>query len=172
MRKNSLSDSAMLLAGMAAGAAVMFVLDPEAGGRRRALAGQKLISGGHVLGRWIGQKACDARNRAWGWVAELRANVRNRGRDISDVQLEERVRAQLGHVISHPGGIQVSASGDGCVTITGDVLPGERAKIGERLRQTRGVRECRLNLRERSDAQNVPHLQGESRRQRKTGTLD
>jgi hypothetical protein len=166
--RDRMGDTALLLTGLAIGAGVMYVFDPEQGGRRRADAGQKAIRGGHVAGRWIGCKSIDLANRAWGAVAELGSSLRDRSRNIPDDILEARVRSQLGHVLSHPGAIAVQTD-DGQVTISGNVLPGERAKVEDRMRKTRGVQKCNIQVTEQSP-EGVPELQGRSRWQRKTGS--
>ncbi|HYH00964.1 MAG TPA: relaxase/mobilization nuclease domain-containing protein [Terriglobales bacterium] len=63
------------------------------------------------------------------WIAE---KVRRGGH----IALEERVRAQVGHVVQHFK-LAVEAR-DGHVTVTGEVLPGEKQKIADRLREIRG----------------------------------
>ena len=167
--RDRMGDTAMILTGLAIGAGAMYIFDPEEGSRRRAQAGQKAIRGGHVAGRWIGRKTIDLANRAWGVGAELSSKFRDRTRDIPDQQLEARARAQLGHVLSHPGAIEIRAQ-NGVVTVSGDVLEGERAKIEERLRKTRGVHNCNLEVREHAGPGDISSLQGPSRSQRKTGT--
>jgi hypothetical protein len=71
-------------------------------------------------------------------------------------------------VLSHPGAIAVQTD-DGQVTISGNVLPGERAKVEDRMRKTRGVQKCNIQVTEQSP-EGVPELQGRSRWQRKTGS--
>lgn len=167
--RNRMGDTAMLLTGFAIGAGAMYVFDPEAGAGRRAAVGQKVVGGSRTAGRWLGSKTLDTANRAWGAVAELGSRLGDRGREIPDDQLEARVRAQLGHVVSHPGALTVHAQ-SGAITISGDVLEGERTKIEERLGKTRGVRSCTIEVHEHGDANGIPSLQGHSRWQRQTGT--
>jgi osmotically-inducible protein OsmY len=146
----------------------MYLLDPRGGGRRRALLRDQMIKGGRRLGMIADKRSRDLANRLRGAVAEGRASMRDR--DISDDVLAERVRAQLGHVLSHPGGIEILAE-NGSVIIRGPVLLGELEKVREKLSRTRGVRSFDLELREvsRSEAESIPELQGTSRWQRKTG---
>ena len=61
---------ATLLCGVAAGAALMYFLDPDRGGRRRALLRDKLVGLSNDLGDAAASKARDLRNRAQGLVAE------------------------------------------------------------------------------------------------------
>lgn len=160
--RNRASDTAMLLTGMAIGAGVMYVFDAESGAGRRAKAGQKLSRGGHALGRWFTGGSMDLANRAWGAVAEFGSVLRERNQHISDDMLDARVRAQLGHVLSHSGDVEVRVR-DGEVTIAGEIPADERNRIEKRLRKTRGVRAFHLDVRE-------PSLQGVSHGLHKSGT--
>lgn len=152
-----------LLTGMALGAGVMYIADPQSGGRRRALVRDKINRGAHLAGRALWQQACDLRNRAWGAVAEKRAHMRES--DIDDRTLEQRVRAQIGHVVTHAGAIQVEAR-EGCVVVSGPVLRGEGDKIRRRLEKTRGVRACEIRVEEHDSQAGIPGLQGLSRPER------
>jgi hypothetical protein len=64
------------LAGIGVGAFAMFVLDPQQGRRRRALARDKLVRAGHVARDLAEGKSKDLRNRAQGLAAETRGAVR------------------------------------------------------------------------------------------------
>jgi hypothetical protein len=153
--------TAMLLTGLAIGAGAMYVFDPEQGGRRRSHAGQKALRGGHVARHWIACRCADLGNRAWGAVAELGSSLRDRNRSIPDDILEARVRSQLGHVLSHPGVMSVEVH-DGQVTISGNILPGERSRIEDRIRKTRGVRNCTIHVFEREASEGILDLQRQS----------
>src|SRR5947209_2757342 len=135
-----------LLTGMAVGAGIMYLFDAHAGGRRRSLVRDKMIHGLHLGGRYAGKQSRNLLNHIWGSAAELASSVRDRASVVPDEILEQRVRSQLGHVVSHPGLIAVRA-GDGEVTVSGIVLPGEEPKIRRRLEQTRGIRECHIDVR-------------------------
>jgi len=154
------------LKGAMIGAGLMYLLDENSGGRRRALIRDKMILGRRKL-RMIAEKRMrDLGNRVQGAWAERRGRVMERV--VPDDVLEERVRAQLGHTLSHPGSIEVLAS-RGVVTVRGPVLRGEAEKIREKLERTRGVCECNIQVNEVDDPSSVPGLQGESRWQRKVG---
>jgi hypothetical protein len=164
MKRNGIIDNATLVSGMILGASAMYILDPQQGRRRRALARDRAVHGAHLLGRWINCHARDLANRAIGQIAEWRSDMRDRARSIDDDTLISRVRAQLGHVVGHPGSLEISAQ-DGIVTIRGPVLDHEVHKIRERISQTRGVRECRIELDAQESSGRVPGLQGGSRSQ-------
>ncbi|HEX8096397.1 MAG TPA: hypothetical protein VF507_00115 [Pyrinomonadaceae bacterium] len=60
----------VLLGGIGIGAALMYLLDPEQGGRRRALLRDKLVSVSNQLGDAVGSTARDLTNRAQGVISE------------------------------------------------------------------------------------------------------
>lgn len=152
-----------LLSGMIIGATVMYIFDENRGARRRAYARDRVIHAGHVLGRKLGKRSRDLMNRAVGSVAELRSSIRDRVGQISDDQLVDRVRSQLGHVVSHSGLLRVEAV-DGCVVIGGPVLEQEVEKIRGRLAKIRGVRECRLEVEPHADLERVSGRAGRTNR--------
>src|SRR2546423_226207 len=69
----------LLLGGMAAGAALMYLFDPERGRRRRSLLSDQLTSKANRLGETAGKKARHLRNRAQGLAHEAGALFRQRG---------------------------------------------------------------------------------------------
>src|SRR5438270_12841406 len=101
------------------GAGLMYVFDPDKGRRRRALLRDKAIRLSHQGRRALGLASRDLLNRSRGVVADVRHHLESP--DASDGVLAERVRARMGHVVSHPHAIQVEAC-DGCVTLRGPVL--------------------------------------------------
>ncbi len=155
-----------LLAGMGLGAGLMYVFDPEKGSRRRALARDKAVRFGKEIAWHADKQARNAVNHIKGSIAEYQATVRDRMRDIDDDQLVRRVAAQAGHVVSHPGALQITAE-DGCVLVRGPILRAEFDRLKHRLDQTRGIRDYDLQVEVHDTAENVPELQGESRWQRK-----
>jgi hypothetical protein len=164
--RNSIGHSISLLSGLVLGAAAMYILDPDRGERRRALARDKAVHGARVLGMHADKRLRDLRNHAYGSVAEWRSTLRDRVRELPDDVLAERVRAQIGHVVSHPGALDVRVE-DGCVVIRGPVLAEEVDRIEQRLHATRGVWNWRLEVEPHAGDDNVPGLQGKSRAQRK-----
>jgi hypothetical protein len=61
---------AMLVYGMAAGAALMYLFDPERGRSRRALLRDKMVGMSNDIGETAGKMARDLSNRAEGVIAE------------------------------------------------------------------------------------------------------
>jgi hypothetical protein len=60
---------AALLGGIGIGAAAMYVLDPQGGRRRRAIARDKAVSFANKTGRVVGARSRDLANRAKGFAA-------------------------------------------------------------------------------------------------------
>jgi len=163
--RERMDHSLTLLSGMALGAGLMYIFDENCGGRRRALMRDRIVSAANDLSWWGRKRARDLSNRALGSVAELRSSMRDRVAEIPDDVLHDRVRSQLGHVVSHPGALEIEARG-GVVVVRGPVLRGEVEKIRQRLQRTRGVRECHIEAMPHEDAGSIPGQQGRSRRPR------
>ncbi len=150
-----------LLVGAGLGAAVMYMLDPRTGARRRALARDKAVHGLKLAGRWSNRKVRNSFNRAAGMTAEIRSYLRLHSRSVNDAALADRVRSHLGHVVAHPGLLDVSAQG-GVVTVSGPVLQGEPSRIAGRMRKIRGVKSYELRVEAHATPEHMPGLQGES----------
>lgn len=156
----------MFVVGAIAGAGLSYLLDPRGGARRRALIRDKFLHAGRSARTYGGKLARRARNEVRGEFEERKAWWRERGEQIDDDVLAERVRAQLGHVLSHPGAIDVIAR-DGIVTLRGPVVRGEIRKICDRLDATRGIRNYNIELSERNIGERIPNFREETRGQRK-----
>jgi BON domain-containing protein len=156
---NVMARNAVVGAGL--GAALMYVLDPVQGNRRRALIRDKMTRAARRTRDAGSATRRDMGNRLQG----LAANVRSRftGRHVDDRVLTERVRAELGRAASHPAAIHVDAC-DGCVTLTGDVLASETASIMSAIADVRGVGEVLNEMTSHTSPEHVPALQGESAR--------
>lgn len=121
-----------VLAGMGVGAALMYMLDPAGGRRRRKMA--------------IDQAGAIGRDAAWGFrrmarnasgaVHEAR-HALDRGTVPDDV-LVQRIRTALGRVTSDPDGIHVFAR-EGHVTIAGPIVAGEMDDVLMAILEVRGV---------------------------------
>lgn len=147
-----------MAAGAAIGAGAMALLDPGRGARRRAWIKDKMSRGANISARVIDKKARHIRNEARGAVAEQRARMREGY--VADDILEERVKAQIGHVLSHRSvGLYVH---DGHVIVEGPVLRGERQKLAGRLNATRGVQSYDLRVKEHDTDEGLPSPQGVS----------
>ena len=146
-----------VLGSAAFGAAAMYVLDPDKGGRRRALVRDKAQSVVTDTRDAIGVAARDATHRIEG--------LRARGRRFltsapvpDDLQLIERVRARLGRLVSHPHAIQVGAN-NGRVTLSGPVLKYEAQRLLDAIRTVWGVLEVEDRLVVHDNAESISSLQ-------------
>jgi osmotically-inducible protein OsmY len=145
MRKHS-NQSGALLVGLGLGAALMYVLDPKRGARRRALLRDQASSALRTGRREFRRRTEDLKHRAEGAVAELRGRLRERKDGaVDDEQLTERVRAELGHKVNHSSSIEVTAH-DGIVTLAGRILRQELPAALATARKVRGVEQVRDEL--------------------------
>lgn len=144
------------IAGLAAGVALAYVLDPVSGGRRRAMVRDKFVRAGNRTAELAEEAAIDASNRARGLASETYAAFSRE--PVDDVRLVERVRAELGRVTTHPRTIQVSAMG-GAVTLRGPVLSAEADRIVKEVKRVTGVNTIYDRL-ERHATPDIPALQG------------
>src|SRR5438132_1343261 len=94
-----------LIKGMGVGAGLMYFFDPDRGNRRRALVRDQLIHTVNEVGDAIDVGTRDLNNRLCGVFAEARGLLSME--TASDEILVQRVRSKLGHVVSHPGAIEV-----------------------------------------------------------------
>lgn len=136
-----------LLGGLGLGAGLMYLLDPDGGRRRRALARDKAVHGLKVSGKALRKTSLDVGNRTRGLVAEAGSRLRKGSAD--DRKLEGRVRSKLGRHLSDPSALQVQCQ-DGLVTLSGPVLASELDKVLAKVQKIKGVQdvESRLEIHE------------------------
>ena len=144
-----------LLIGVGLGAALMFILDPDRGGRRRALVRDKSVKLIRRSSRVIRDRSEDIGNRLTGVAAETRGRLKD---SPTNQQLAERVRAELGHHVEHTKAIEIVAD-DGYVTLSGDVLRDELNDVLETVRSVRGVRDVRSEMQVRTTPGDIASLQ-------------
>jgi hypothetical protein len=149
------------LLGAGLGAAVMYLLDPHDGARRRALVRDKVTHYSRLARENLGGRIEDARNRSGGMMAEFRSQFRL-GTPTDEVLLA-RVRSKLGHVVSHPAAISVTAQ-DGRVTLRGPILMSEVDDALMAVRLIPGVTDVDNQLDAHETPDGVPGLQGQSAR--------
>ena len=131
------------LAGTAIGAGLMFLLDPDRGRGRRALARDRILSAGRHAGEDVGAKARRLRNRARGVVADARSRMYAHTED--DDAIAERVRTEMSRVVTRPGAVVVQVE-DGVVTLSGELPEHERELLIAAARGVRGVRDLEDRL--------------------------
>lgn len=163
MRSSGLRDTGVFLLGASVGAGLTLLIEPRGGSRRRSLIRDQFVHAGRVVLDQANKRGRDMIQRARGSAYEMR----HRGEEVEDATLIERVRAQIGHVVSHPGSLEVETR-DGRVSIRGPVLHGEKDRILDRLNKTRGVKQCDVSgIHEHESGNDIPGLQGVSRGRRK-----
>ncbi|MBP1472777.1 BON domain-containing protein [Frateuria sp. MAH-13] len=104
-----------LAAAFAAGAAAMYLLDPVAGRRRRAMARDRVRATGQDIQDFAQDKVRHAADRLHGAASHLQGHAPS-----DDRQLHDRIRSKLGHLVAQPGRVEVHVE-DGLVTLGGSV---------------------------------------------------
>jgi hypothetical protein len=155
---NTNRGSLLFLGGVALGAGVMYMLDPDRGSRRRSLARDKFVRAGNKTSVYAGKLSRDLSNRAQGLVAETRARFRSE--EVSDEVLVQRVKTELGRHGVHHRALEITAN-DGRVMLSGPALADEVDEIVCAVNSVRGVREVDNHLEVHEEAGGVSSLQGE-----------
>ena len=145
-------------AGAGLGAGAMYLLDPSGGRRRRARLAEAASHVSHRAQAITGMTARDVRHRASGLAARTLDQLVGEGAASDDV-LVERVRARVGRLVSHPGAIDVVASG-GAVTLKGPVFEAEVDQLMKGVAAVAGVTAVENSLEAHRDAAHVSALQG------------
>lgn len=148
-----------LLYGMGIGAALMYILDPDRGARRRALLRDKCVRASNKTQQYVGKMSRDLGNRAQGLVAETRNLFRHE--DVTDDVLVQRVRTELGRHPVHGRSLTVTAE-QGRVTLAGPALASEVDTIVAAVESVRGVTEVVNQLEVHEQAEGIPSLQGQA----------
>src|SRR5262245_61795225 len=141
----------MLFAGLAAGGAALYFLDPVQGPQRRARFSRKAWQ----VAEAVGDSLVDSRHRLTGLAHNARSGLRSRQPD--DRVLEERVRSRMGRIVARPHDIHV-ASDKGVVTLWGMASIVEARKLVHAVGALHGVKEIldHLELREGEPAASEP----------------
>lgn len=147
----------LFLGGIGIGAGLMYMLDPDKGRRRRALARDAVNHVVSVTDHAVGKTSRDLGNRADGVTAELKKLFRCEEAD--DQVLAARVRSQLGRNVSHSHAINVATS-QGRVTLSGHILAGEVGRLIKRVWAVPGVTCVESKLEVHQEAEKFPSLQG------------
>jgi osmotically-inducible protein OsmY len=129
---------------MVLGAAAMYLLDPQRGPERRARLIDQATSVVRRTGRSCQRIGRDLGNRARGYAHEARGMFETEDA-VSAEQLLQRIRSEMGHVVSHPGAIQVMTDNQGRVTLHGKVLASEADRLLSTVKGVGGVNEV-VNL--------------------------
>ena len=154
-----LQDRGAVLTGLGVGVGLMYLLDPERGRRRRVRIRDQVAHATTMTGDAAGAMGRDVAHRAAGAMSRLRGTWGRR--PVDDVVLVQRVRAQLGRVVSHPHAVDVGAAG-GVVTLRGPILQHEVRRLLNAIERVSGVREVVNEFEEHKETGDVPALQGGS----------
>jgi hypothetical protein len=131
------------LSAAALGAGLIYFLDPNNGRRRRALAGQQINRIVNDCGRAFNQSGRymqDLMNRSRGVAHEARSRFGGAAREpVAPDTLVNRVRSEMGHVVTQASGIDVVADAQGTVTLTGRVLGSEVDRLLTTVNRVPGV---------------------------------
>jgi hyperosmotically inducible periplasmic protein len=128
----------------AAGALLMYFLDPNTGRRRRALVRDRGVSMGHEAERLVRGKSRRAADRLKGVAARTRASLSSA--PIDDDLLHDRIRSRLGRLVGHPHAVEVHVH-DGWVQLKGTVSESEFDDLLQAVSSIRGVRNLESLLR-------------------------
>ena len=128
---------------VAAGAAVMYFLDPQAGRRRRAVARDRGTGAVHDLEGSAKAAGRDASNRMRGAMAEARSHMDNA--PVDDDTLHDRIRAKLGHLMDRPSAVEVGVVG-GHVVLSGEASDEEAAEVARYVAGMQGVSDVESRL--------------------------
>ena len=141
-------DILVLTAGLGTGAGLMYLCDPKRGRVRR---GRLIAQVSRFIRRdenRMAKRAKDVLNRVGGLAAEG-VSALTEEEPAADEVLIERVRARMGHVVSHPHEVRVQAK-DGVVTLEGLVTHAERRRFREEAGAIPGVKRVKDRLTTRS----------------------
>ena len=146
------------VAGVGLGLLTMYFFDPNRGRTRRALVRDKTTSMWHMKLNAERTMLKDVRNRLSGLLHRTKRRFERETPD--DRTLRERVLSRIGHVVSHPGALEVDAYA-GTVLIRGPILTSEKPDLMRALWEVEGVEAIEHKLEEYDSADHVPALQGE-----------
>ncbi|WP_041862834.1 BON domain-containing protein [Bordetella petrii] len=151
------------IATLALGATAMYYFDPQLGRRRRALLCDTFTALRNDAADCLLSEGKQAADHVRGWTAGARSGLGLDEPPASDRQLTERVRAQLGRLVSHPGAISVTATA-GDLTLSGHILAAEHDALLTAVTAMTGVQRVDDRLQVHEDAGNIPQLQGGAER--------
>lgn len=121
---------------LAAGAALMYYLDPQQGRRRRALLRAHGAAAGQDAGSLLRNRSRNVADRARGALSRARKTLE--GSAPADDVLRDRIRSRMGHVIEHPGQVNVDVQ-QGYVVLRGHASIEEIEDLTLQLSAMRGV---------------------------------
>src|SRR5438034_402162 len=127
----------LALSGFGAGAAFMYLSDPDRGKRRRALARDQAVKTWNDFSGLVDKAQRDLVNRSEGALCAAKALFRQPFSDL-DV-LVQRVRSRLGRLVSHPHAIEVTVE-DSRIVLSGPILENDLDCLLRGARSVPGVK--------------------------------
>jgi len=141
-------DILVLTAGLGTGAGLMFLCDPNRGRARRSRLAAEFRGFLRRDESKLAKRAKDVLHRVEGLAAEAVSAFTGQ-EPVTDEVLIARVRARIGHVLSHPHEVRVQADA-GMVTLEGKLTHSERRLLREEVKRIPGVQRINDHLRARS----------------------
>jgi gas vesicle protein len=141
----------------ALGAGAIYFLDGTNGRRRRKMAvdqATRIVNDCGRAFRRTGQYFQDVMNRSRGLAYETRSRFAGGAQDVSPETLMQRIRSQMGHVVSNAGAVSVMVNGGGDVTLSGRVLGSELDTLLTTIQRIPGVGQIinRLDVQDTAEA--------------------
>jgi hypothetical protein len=122
----------------------MYLLDPQGGSQRRAVARDKTVSALKTGGSAALKTGKHLGNRTKGLVAEAGSKLR-REETVDEQVLGDRVRSKLGRILSNPSAVEVT-SVDGLVILSGSVPSSEKDRLLSTVAKVKGVKDVEDQL--------------------------
>ncbi len=148
------------------GTGLMYYFDPKYGPDRRSRLNDRFAHAGSRFKSGFSKAGRDLSNRTKGVFASARRLFSFRA--WSDEVLAQRVRAELGRIVSHPGAIEVTAQ-NGRITLSGPVLAHEVGHLVGHLHAIKSVKAVENHLEVYDEPGQTPGLQGAGKAQAKRG---
>jgi gas vesicle protein len=153
-----MSRIATLLGGIGVGVVAAYLFDPERGNARRSLIRDKANAAWRVKMRAKEAMLKDTRNRLQGFLHEAKSRIKPV--TPTEIKLKQRVKSEIGHVVSHPKAVEVHVHG-GEVRLIGCILAEEQKALIDAVWSVPGVDAIKHKLQVYESAEGVPSLQGE-----------
>ena len=146
------------IAPLSIGVALMFLLDPAQGRRRRARLRDRTTHLGQRTGRRTHKMSRDLQNRASGLAARFHGAS---DADVADdAVVDARVRTAIGRASTHSSAIAVGVIG-GVAELNGPVLAAEHDDVVDAVLGVRGVFDIVNHMTQHETPDGIPGLQGD-----------
>lgn len=149
----------IFLVGGCLGAVAMYYFDPRNGAYRRSLLRDQIRGTRNDLAHDAQVQGKRALHRAKGVLATGRLDRKTPRQPGSDEQLYKRVRARMGHLVSHPRLVEVTVD-EGCVSLTGHVLRREVDDLVHELRRSPDIQKVHNHLEVHDSEEELQRIAG------------